>query len=382
MRRSLPEIEQEMLKRRLFNSALILSTITAFTACDKDDSPTIPDYTVPNTYTFDNVEYAEATGRVSMWAGFTAYLGRSTSRELSQDTVNYLWANTNNAFTTETSNNLPISVSAINALGYNLSTKVADAAIIKQYADSMVKVSKSYKGVATPGVPGKVGSRLINYSGVEFNQLVAKGLMGALQLNQVYSYLDKSVTEDNNNVTAGQGTAMQHDWDLAFGYVGIPKDYDTARGYASTEPNKPLAIGGYFRERGQYIKAGGIVFEAFRKGRAAIVAKDYARRDEAVATIKSTLEKTIAAAAYAYLTLPQGSSDLATKFHAMSEGYGFVLALKYRPSNSPLTAANYQALIDILKTNFYELSADAANTKLKQGQTILTTAYGQLQANP
>lgn len=370
-----------MTKRKFLGASVLLgSLIVGFSSCDKDDD--VPSYTVPDTYSFTNVEYSEASGRVSMWAGINSYLGKSTTRQLSADTATYIWNNTNNAFTAEISSNLPFSVAAINALGFGVSGKSADQALYKQYIDSMVKISEFYTATASPGNPGKVNnSRLVNYAGVEFNQLVAKGLMGALQLNQVILHLDKSMTDDNNTVTPGKGTAMQHDWDLAFGYVGIPANYDSSLAYANTEPNRPLALGGYFRERGRFIQSGGKVYEAFRKGRAAIDAKDYPRRNEAINTIKLELEKTIAAAAFEYAKIAKGSGDLAVKFHALSEAYGFMLALKYRATNSPLTGANYTTAMDLIKTDFYVLAADATHAKLNQLQTILTTAYGQLQAS-
>lgn len=359
---------------------LVLGAGLTVSSCKKATvTPNLPTYTTPTTYTFDNVEYKEASGRISMWAGLTSYLGKGTARKLSLDTATNLWNNTNNCFTAEVTTNLPFATSDINALGFNISGKTSDASAIKMLIDSAVAISQFNTATASQGVPGKVGTRLVNYSGLEFNQAVAKGLMGALQMSQVITYLDKVTTSDNATVTPGSGTAMQHNWDLAFGYVGIPTDYDSSKSYASTEVNRPLAIGGYFRERGQYIKAGGIIFEAFRKGRSAINNKDIVRRDSAITTIKLTMEKTLAAAAYAYLTLSQGSSDNATRFHALSEGYGFIVALKYRSAISPLTAANYQALVDIMKTSFYDLAADASNTKVKQAQTLLTGAYGQLQ---
>lgn len=368
-----------MTKRSFLGTSVILgSLIISFSSCDKDDKPT---YTVPTTYDFTNVEKAEASGRVSMWAGLTSYLGKSTTRKLSADTATYLWNNTNSAFTAENSSNLPFSVTDINAFSFAVSAKSADQVLYKQYIDSMVKISEYFAATASPGVPGKISNRLVNYAGVEFNQLVAKGLMGALQLSQVIFYLDKSMTDDNNTVVNGSGTAMQHDWDLAFGYVGIPTDYDSSKAYANTEANRPLALGGYFRERGRFIQSGGKVFEAFRKGRAAINAKDYAGRNAAIDIIKLELEKTLAAAAYEYAKLAKGSADLAVKFHALSEAYGFLLALKYRAANSPFTNANYQTAIDLIKTNFYVLAADATNAKLNQLQTILATAYGQLQAS-
>lgn len=366
--------------KNVFLSAIAILTVAALiSSCTKTET-VYQQYPVPGTYNFENVDYAEATAAVNMWSGLTNYLGKSTSRELSQDTVNNLWNNTNSPFTAETVEGLPNTFASLNAMkGVSLSGKTADPTLMKAYIDSMVKVSKFFNAIASKGVAGKVGIRLVNYSGLEFNQLVAKGLMGAFVMNQLSSHLDKTTKDDNNTVTAGKGTAMQHDWDLAFGYVSLPKSYDSSISYASTVVDRPIALGVYFRERGQYIKAGPTVYNAFLKGRAAINTKDYATRDQAIATIKEYLEKTLAAAAFAYADIPQGSSDRATQFHALSEGIGFVTALKYRPSNSRLTAANYDNLVSIFKTNFYDLVSDASFAKLKQAQAILTTAYGQLK---
>ena len=349
-----------------------------------DDSGVDPGplpYTVPSTYAFENVDYKESATRISMWQGFQSYLGKSNTRVLSADTVNYLWNNTNKAFTAELATNIPYPATVLNGLSYNLSGKVADAAVFKTLADSLVNVSKFNKQAASKGVPGKIGTRLLNRQGLELNQVIAKGLMGGLVLNNILAILDKIPADNNTTVVPGQGTAMEHNWDLAFGYVGIPMDYDTAFNY-STQPvkaDRPLAMGGYFAERGKYIQAGGRVFEAFRTGRAAISAKDYAARDAAIVTIQEYLEKTLAAAAYHYVTSPQTQTALDSKFHGLSEGAGFVAALKYRPANSKLTAANYQKLVTIMNTSYYTLAEDASNARLKEAQAILTDAYGKLQ---
>ncbi len=305
---------------------------------------------------------------------------KGRTRVLSADTVRYLWNNTNQAYTAELAGTIPYPATALNALNYSLSSKVADAAVFKALADSMVVVSQFNKQPAAKGVPGKLGSRLFNSQGLEINQLIAKGLMGGLVLSNVTAILDKIPTDNNTTVVAGQGTAMEHNWDLAFGYIGIPMDYDTAFNYG-TQPvkaDRPLALGGYFAERGKNIQAGGRLFEAFRTGRAAISARDYATRDAAIVTIKEYLEKTLAAAAYYYVTSPQTQTALDAKFHSLSEGAGFVAALKYRPANSKLTAAHYQTLVAILNTSFYTLAEDPSHTRLKQAQAILTEAYGKL----
>lgn len=354
-----------------------LGAFLFLTSCKKEDE--IPDYTIPTTYTFDNVDYKESAARISMWVGYTGYLGRSTRKVLSQDTVNFMWNNINSAYTADIASNILYNHTEINKLSFNLSGKTTEPTLFKAFADSMVSVSKFYNKPGFKGVPGKIGSRLFNYTGLEFNQAVAKGLMGGLSLYNINAIFDKIPSDDNKTVVAGQGTAMQHNWDLAFGYVGIPANYDTTTAYTSAMVDRPFALGGYFAERGKYLKSGGIVFEAFRKGRAAIVAKDYKTRDAAIATIKEYLEKTLAASAYYYMLTPQTQAALDAKFHSLSEGYGFIIALKYRDASSKLTAANYQTLLDIIKTNFYTLAEDPSNTKLKQAQTILTEAYGKLQ---
>lgn len=348
-------------------------------SCKKTETTLIQTYTVPTTYNFEKVDYSEATTTINMWSAFTSYLGKSTSRVLSQDTVNKLWNNTGSAFTSEIVTNLPNTFTNLNNATFGIAEKTEDASFFKTLSDSMVTVSSYNTSAASEGISGKIGTRLFNHTGLEFNQLVAKGLMGALQLKNVILYLNKVASDDNSTVIEGKGTAMQHDWDLAFGYISLPKNYDTSIAYTSTVIDRPLALGGYFKERGGYIKAGGTIFEAFRKGRAAIAAKDYTSRDNSIATIKEMLEKTLAAACYDYAGIGMTGTDLASRFHALSEGYGFVLALKYRPANSKLSEANYQTLLNIFKTSFYRLDADASHIALKQAQTIFTNTYGQLQ---
>jgi hypothetical protein len=342
----------------------------------------MPQYKVPDSYaSFDNVEFAEATLSVNMGAGFTGYLGKGSTRQLSQDTVNFLWNNTNNAFTSEFTPNLPNSPTQINSSGINIASRTTDAIIFKTLADSMVKISAFYNTPGSQGVPGKQGNRLFNYSGYEFNQGVVKGLFGGLQLSKVNQHLDASLSADNNTVVAGKGTAMQHEWDMAFGYVCIPKDYDSSKAYTTADAARPLSLAGYFAERAKFIKAGGTVYEAFRKGRAAIGAKDYTVRDKAIATIKEYLEKTMAAGMYYYVTHPQAITDKPSQLHELSEGRSFILALKYRASTSKLTATDYQMLVGIIgpAENAYALINDATYAKLKQAQQILTKTYGQLQ---
>lgn len=370
------------MKPDLFKICAVAGICAVMFSCKKNDNtPVIQPYTVPDTYSFDNVEYKEAASRVTMSLGVGTYLSRATSRDLSQDTITNLWNNTNANFTAEIVVNQPYAFDILNSIGYNASGKTADAAIFKAFADSMVFISQNRGNTGSQGVAGKVGSRVVNHRGLEFNQLVAKGFFGALSLNNVISLLDKAATDDNNTQTE-TGTAMQHDWDLAFGYIGLPKTYDSSINYTqapyNTNPERPLGIGGYFFERARPIKAGGTVFEAFRRGRAAIGAKDYTVRDAAAATIKEYLEKTLAASAYAYLSLSKTRTDDAARFHDFSEATGFMLALKYR-GTTMLSAQAYQEILTALNVDFWTLSdATVLNNIVGATQGKLVAAYGKL----
>src|SRR4030095_13291276 len=99
---------------------------------------------------------------------------------------------------------------------------------------------------------------------------------------------------DNNTVVPGEGTAMAHKFDLAYGYFSLPVNYDTSAEFATNNRPDLLFWGNYIRERGLYIQAHDIIWKAFRTGRAAIVAKDMPEVNEQVAIIKEYWEKVAA----------------------------------------------------------------------------------------
>jgi len=360
----------------LRKSAFFLSLVgaVAITSCKEDDdtvkpSTEIPSYTVPATYTFTGVDYSASTNRVKMAVELNSYLGSATTTILVQAKADNLFNNTN----------APFANTALNTSGVNLVEKTADVSVYKGFIDQQVINSSSNATAASNGtagfVPRGTGKILVGPQGLEYNQAVAKGMMGSLFFKEAMLIL-ANVKNQDNATQANGATAMEHKWDEAFGYLAVPMDYDTAKVYASTDANKPLLWGGYLRERGRAIKSGGIIFEAFRKGRAAIGAKDYAVRDQQIKTIQENWERLAGAAALAYVTSPMASSaDLGTRFHALSEGYGFVLSLKFRAAGSKLSETDYQRLVTIMNTNFYTLVNEPGFTKLKEAEAILKTTY-------
>jgi Domain of unknown function (DUF4856) len=348
-----------------------LAALLGFSSCTENEGNKIPAYTVPATYSFANANVGPGNNRVLMAVELNSYLGSGTSSVLSQNRANDLFNNTN----------APFSNAALNTSGMNLADKTADVTTYQGFINQHV-ANSTYKDVpATNGtagfIPRGTGKILVGPQGLEYNQAVAKGMMGSLLFKEAMAILQNIRNENNTTATNG-ATAMESDWDEAFGYLGIPADYDSARVYTAADANRPLLWGGYLRERGRPIQAGGILFEAFRKGRAAIGAKDYAVLDAQVKKIQETWERLAAISALAYVTIPQASAsvgNLGTQFHALSEGYGFALALKYRAAGSKLSNADYQKLVDIFSTNYYTLVNEPGFTKLKEAQNILKTTY-------
>jgi len=353
-------------------AALAVSAAIFMSSCSKDDNKGTPQYNVPSTYSFENVDYSTSTNRVSMMVKLDAYMKKGTTVKLKQDTVNNMFNNTGN----------PFGDAKLDASGLTLAEKTADPVVFKSFMDSVVVASQRNDVQASEGASGYIprgtGKIIVGANGIEYGQAALKGMMGGLFFKEAMTILSKISQDDNNTVVPGQGTAMQHHWDEAFGYLAIPTDYDSSRTYTSADANRPLLWGGYLAERGKAIQAGGILFEAFRKGRAAIGAKDYTIRDEAIKSIQSTWERLAAAAALAYVTQPQASANignLGAQFHALSEGYGFIASLKYRAAGSKLSDADFQKLVTIMNTSFYTLVNESGFKSLNEAKEILTKTY-------
>ena len=202
--------------------------------------------------------------------------------------------------------------------------------------------------LAAAGQPGQIADgssvRYVNSQGLEYNQLVNKSLIGALMADQMLNnYLSRSVLdagtnrEDNDSGVLVDGknyTTMEHKWDEAYGYL-----FGT-----SSDPANPLASLGEDSFLNKYLgrventeEFEGVaeeIFNAFKRGRAAIVAGDYDVRDEQAEFIRQRVSEIIGIRSVYYLesakTILQSSSpDYGAIFHDLSEAYGFIYSLQF-----------------------------------------------------
>jgi len=215
---------------------------------------------------------------------------------------------------------------------------------VKPQFDAMIShvvnnVFPYWNDAASAGVPGLLteddgDKRYVDSKGLEVDQGFIKGLIGALCLDQITNnYLTPikldGASNDPTSVGVGEYTTMEHYWDEGFGYL-----YGRETDVTDPQLGVGVLLNKYLKKVNESNDIGiaDIIYDAFKLGRAAIVAQDYDERDEQYAIIKENLDKVIVYKASDYLR--SGSSYITAgqwpeAMHALSEGYGFILSLQF-----------------------------------------------------
>ncbi|SMC60880.1 DUF4856 domain-containing protein [Cellulophaga tyrosinoxydans] len=353
------------------NILLVLCSALLFVSCDKDDNNSgdnSKEILNPALYTFERdgastVSFDGQTTRILM-AGETtnAFKAFDTATEAS---IKAMFAHEKDA--------VDFSLTELNSSDKSIESKVAassdffaanttESAIIKgefaAYIEGQInEVFPNKDVVASAGVAGQIAdgtsTRYINAQGLEYNQMFAKSLLGALMVDQILNnYLSTSVLDAENNrsnndndvLEAGKTyTSMEHKWDEAYGYI-----YGTSANAAN--PN--LTIGsddkflneytGRVNDDSDFATIAADIFEAFKLGRAAIVAKNYNVRDEQAEIIRENISKVIAVRGIYYLQQAKTkieNDQITGSFHALSEAYGFIYSLRF--TRKPGTTSPY-----------------------------------------
>ncbi len=383
------------LPARLLGLLLILGLVS----CEDGSSSEEPQNQVeaPATYTFErngesSVSYSGQSTRLAMGAELNAALldFSKTTPELLE-----MYANQDAA-----GNNVdPFSDPALNASDKSLRSKTAASydyfnlnatesaqfkALIENWIEYQVdSIFPFANQAAAAGVAGQIAdgssARYVDAKGLEFNQAVGKTLIGALSLDQMLNnYLSPAVLDegsnrsDNNERILAESknyTIMEHKWDEAYGYLfggaadgamplaSLGSDDDFLNKYLGRLESDPDFEGVAAR-----------VFNAFKLGRAAIVAQDYELRDAQAAIIKEELSELIGIRAVYYLQSAKkafADGNTGSAFHDLSEAYGFIYSLRF--TNNSASGAPYfsssevQSFIDDLMgdgpNGFWDLQA-------------------------
>jgi len=335
--------------------AILMASSLFLSSCDNGEEVE-KQYEIPTTYNFDNVNYSGQTARIKMLDSLSKLM--RTGRE-----------------------GLKVNYADLEAIYKNTSGTLfgSDKQLFdktfegdrQDFLDQLQELS-DISGLAEPGAVGKAGvegGRLFNAEGVEPEQAIIKGLMGAIlyyQATTVYLGVDK-MSADNEEVIEGSGTAMEHHWDESFGYLAVPIDFPT-----NVEGLKFL--GSYSNQRDEALGCNKKLMDAYLKGRAAISNNDLVARDEAIIEIKTQYENIIAASAIHYINETLANiADRPERNHVWSEGYGFLKSLKYN-EDKKITTAKLNELIALYGTSPDALEVNDADLIAVKNE--LSTIYG------
>ncbi|MEW5677334.1 DUF4856 domain-containing protein [Flavobacterium enshiense] len=363
-----------------FKNVLLASlpVVALFTvSCsDNDDTTQVPsfNYTVPATYVFERdgattVDHGGQTNRLLMLDEMGAeFKNRAADGTvLSASKLSDMYSNVNSQFTNTalnaaTDKQLKNKTAASRDffVNFNGGGSTAEQVSVRSFFEAQFTEGNAASGgqVASAGTAGTYldgsSKRLFAANGLEPQQVLLKGMMGACFMDQIVNnylsvaVLDEGSNRDNNTnkvLEAGKNyTKMEHLWDEAYGYI-----YGADNLAASPQVFKFWSS--YINQVDADSDFGTLkedVELAFRTGRAAIVANDYATRDAQIAIIKQKLALVSAVRAVFYLK--EGKAKLVDDsgkkaFHALSEGYGFIMSLRY--TNKPGTNAPYMSKAEV-----------------------------------
>ncbi len=336
---------------------LILSIILIFISCNPNKNVSIE---TPTDYSFirnneSSVSFSGQTTRMLMAEELIYLLGKLERDEI---IAKEMFANEK----TDGSDANPFESVELNEATKSIRSKVAaskdifssntvESTEIKTKLESFISnqytIVKPFEyELAEEGKAGQLAdgsnTRYVNSKGMENNQILAKSLIGCLVLDQIVSnYLSNAVLDEASNIDDNDNqvteddksyTAMEHKWDEAYGYL-------FAQASDIEDPLSTLGEGSFLNKYlsrvendDDFTGIASKIFDAFKLGRAAIVAGNYDVRDEQAEIIKKLLSEIIGIRAVYYLQ--QSKIDLASNnyggaFHALSEGYGFIYSLRF-----------------------------------------------------
>ena len=314
-------------------------------SAEKDDESctydVAPAYTVPTTYAFTDadgnstVSYGGQTSRMDMLSEMTSYLKTANNGGAQLDEATLL-SMYDNSYTGWSNQDL-----VENGKQLKSKTALGDAGVQGQFESWMVGAA-----AATPPAEGYLQAE----TGLEWTQMIEKGLMSACFASQMTSNYLAGIEGDDNSVAVDTAagkyyTEMEHHWDEAYGYFTDAVDYPTS---------------GVDRFWGKYanntletlLGSATAISEAFRTGRAAIAAGIISDVPAQVAIIQEETRRMVAGMAIHYLnSTKQKVADGETQNkvnHYMSEAYAFIYGIQFceNPDMSSETVNGLLAEID------------------------------------
>ena len=370
----------------------VVLLVASLSACNDDENPTtvtpqlrksvdyakLTDTTTYANYFVDDagvktVDLTTGANRLLIFRAINTYNGTAvgTGATLDATVLKNMFSNTGSPFSGTANTGLNSSgVQLRNVTASSLAAADAEKERlrIEEGFPKIATASKSVTATASEGKAGKLGTYLVDEQGIEWAQIIQKGLIGAFQVDYIGNVLlsEKNLSLDNTTLVAGKKyTQLEQNWDEIYGILTANTIYGSK---ATATSSGESFIGSYLWEYNiaDFPKIHG----ALLKGRAAIVNNDTKVLKEQAAFIHSAMEKAISGAALGYLSKWKSGTTDAARAHAMGEGLGFIYSLRYATLNKADAAFSDAILTGLIgaPNGFWGLTnakIDAASTAIK-----------------
>ncbi|MAJ06747.1 MAG: hypothetical protein CL827_07815 [Crocinitomicaceae bacterium] len=318
-------------------------------------------YTIPSNY-----EFTDSDGNSTV-----SYSGQTASMDMLSEMVSYL----------KTANNDPsvtLDASTLLAMYDNSYTGWSDPNLVNNGKQLKSKTALADVGIqsmfegwmnaAAAATPSSNTSYLQDASGLEWTQVIEKGLMGACFASQMTSnYLAGISSDDNIEIVDGKYyTEMEHHWDEAYGYFTDATDYPTngTNRFWGKYANKS-----YLEDN---IGSATDISLAFRTGRAAIAAGNTADALAQGDVINMEVKQMVAGMALHYLNDVKAQvasgADQSTINHSMSEALAFIFGIQFITDSPDMSPTDVMALVSQIEPAVagFTMSVQSVNAVIDQ----------------
>lgn len=365
--------------RSPFSFLILLSVLGLFSATSckkKTTTPSTTAYSVPTTYNgFTNVDYAEAKTIIGMVSELSTEIAKGAGVNPSTAPVPLDGQHLKNMLNNQGSPFL--TDPAYNTSGYSILNNCAASthAQLNAFIDTLVAVSNSGTTAAngTAGVGLTLDATpkryLLTANGVNYSQLVFKNLMCDLFLNQITQRVADNTLDNTTNVAGKNYTAMEHSWDMAFGFWGVPDSFPTI-----TTGLKYW--GSYSNQINAGLGCNAVMMNAFLKGRAAISNHDMATKNAQAAIIIAELDKMTAGGVAQELNEIKQSitaGDQVKIVSQLSELRAFVMSMKDNENSGRIISdMQVDELLALIPANHWNVTP----TDLDAINNYIASVYG------
>ena len=322
---------------------------------EEDDGNCDYTYNVPSEYVFTDgdgnstVSYSGQTARMDMLSEMVSYLKTANNDPAVTLSATDLLAMYDNSYNGWSDADLV-------GNGKQLKSKTAldDAGIQSMF--------EGWMNAAAAATPSSNTSYLQDASGLEWTQVIEKGLMGACFASQMTSnYLAGISSDDNTTIEDGKYyTQMEHHWDEAYGYFTDAPDYPTngTDRFWGKYANKS-----YLEDN---IGSATDIATAFRTGRAAIASGNMSDALAQAEIIKTETKQMVAGMALHYLNdvkaqISSGTADQSSINHSMSEALAFIFGIQFITDNPDMSSADVMVLVNQIEPSVAGFSQNTMN---------------------